>query len=337
MDAKQELTWFIIIIIALGIIWVSAGGLKSLTKTSPLIKAETGPAATTSENGSWFRFLFSGFSSGNLFGQFNYSSSSNSTVSHGEVIYGGNTIVNNNKTGGKTYYGADNPPGPIVETKDTISIDTVYPSYDQQGTAGGEYVQISASDNNKNKILLTGMLLKSRMTGNQANIGEGVAVYYSNNLNKTEPVFISPGQTVYVITGRSPIGYSFRINKCTGYLNNYYQNFIVSLPNSCPLIKSYPLPARPNALKDNCLDFLDTISSCQTEFSFASDLAEDCKTFITDRANYPRCVADFSNDKDFLGDSWNIYLGRDDSLWKSKREIIDLVDQQGNVISTYTY
>ena len=227
--------------------------------------------------------------------------------------------------------------GPLSQSKRRCTINAVYPSNYSDGQSGQEYVQISASGTNQNKILLTGMLLKSRMTGNQANIGEGVNLYYSNTLNQTAPIFLAPGQTAYIITGRSPLGYSFRTNKCIGYLNNYNQNYIVSIHSNCPAIISYPLPARPNAFQDNCLNFLNSISSCQTFFSFPSDLSEACKTFITDRANYPRCVADFSNDENFLSDDWRIYLGRDESLWKSQREIIDLLDSQGNVMSTYTY
>lgn len=340
-DAGTELKWFIAIVIAIGFIWIASGGLKSATKNSPVIKAVSGETAssTSSQKGSWFSFLFPWASGGNT--TFGFTPTVNPTGgTHGQV-YG----YNQNGTGGGssgnqsggTYYGADNPPGPVVETKDSILIESVNPSGDEQGKADGEYIQISTPDTNKKKILLTGMLFKSRMTGNQASLGEGVNLYYSNTLNKAEPVFLAPGQTAYVITGKSPLGYSFRTNKCIGYLNNYYKNFIVPFSSRCPSIKSYPLPARPNAFKDNCLDFLDGIGSCQAFFEFPSDLADECRTFITDRATYQRCVADFSNDQNFLGNEWRVYLGRGDSLWKDRREIVDLIDQQGNIVSTYTY
>ena len=58
MDAKQELTWFIIIIIVVGVLWISVGGLKSPTKNSPVIQAVPGGTATTSQEGGWFSFLF---------------------------------------------------------------------------------------------------------------------------------------------------------------------------------------------------------------------------------------------------------------------------------------
>lgn len=344
MDAKQELTWFIIIVAAIGVLWFVSGGLKSPTKNSPVVQAAPGSnTATTSKSGSWFSFLFPWSSGRNnqKFSLFNFTPPTYSTGSQNNAYDSNGNISNgnqnNNPSYGNTLYGADNPPGPAAQQKDALSIDFVSPSYDQQGNSGQEYMQISAPDTNKNPILLTGMLLKSRMTGNQANIGEGVNLYYSNTINQTAPIFIYPGQTADIITGRSPIGYSFRTNKCIGYLNNYYQNFVIAPYSNCPAIINYPLPSRPNAFNDDCLNFLKSIGSCQTSFSFPSNLTYDCKNFITDRANYTRCVADFSNDGDFLGNNWNIYLGRDGSLWKTQREIIDLVDSRGNVISTYTY
>ena len=175
------------------------------------------------------------------------------------------------------------------------------------------------------------------MTGNQVDIRTGATVYYANAVNSLESISVNPGDIVNIMTGRSPIGYSFKINKCTGYLKNSTQNFIVALPTVCPRITDYPLPARPNAFNDKCLEFLNTVSSCETENKYPDGLQLSCKTFVAERANYSRCVTDFGNDKNFLSPDWRIYLARDYAIWKTKREIIDLIDQKGNVISTYTY
>ncbi len=340
MDAKQELTWFIIILVAVGLIWIASGGLNSPTKNSPVIEAvPNNSASSTAEGGGWLSFFFPWSINNNKINS--NLTPTGGTISHGKITSGSvSGSVNNpesNSAYGNTYYGADNPPGPAIEAPDTLKIRTIRYSYDQQGLSDGEYIQIEAPSTNKNKMLLTGMLLKSRMTGNQADIGEGVNLYYINSVNQKSPIFLSPGQTAYVITGRSPLGYSFRLNKCIGYMNSYYQNFIVNFSTNCPRVISYPLPARPNALNDTCLDFLKTISSCRSKINFSANLTPECKTFVTDRASYPRCVADFSNDADFLEDEWRVYLGRDASLWKSQREIVDLIDQQGNVVGTYTY
>jgi cell division protein FtsX len=43
------------------------------------------------------------------------------------------------------------------------------------------------------------------------------------------------------------------------------------------------------------------------------------------------------NDQGFYDPTWWVYLGRDDSLWKTRREIIDLLDQNGKIIDSTTY
>jgi hypothetical protein len=175
------------------------------------------------------------------------------------------------------------------------------------------------------------------MTGNQQDIREGISVYYINSVNAKESIFLKPGETAYVISGRSPFGYSFKTNKCIGYLSNDNQPFVISLPGGCPSILDYPLPARPNAFSDNCLDFLKRVPTCTSRIKYPTNIETACRNFVEERMSYNRCVADFGNDPNFLGAEWRVYLGRDEAMWKYRREIIDLVDQKGNLISTFTY
>ena len=324
------------IIIAVGILWLISGGPKSPTKDSLFIK----PVATgsTASGSGWFGFLFPGFGGMNQ--------TNNATTGSGEIslptvklseynIPGQSNIGTNPKT--NTLYGADNPPGPVTNEPDTLTINYVAASYEQDDKAGNEYLTITAPETNKKALNLTGMILKSRMTGNQADIREGINVYYANALNSVEPILLKPGETASIISGRSPLGYSFKTNKCIGYLKKSNQNFVVSLPGGCPRVTAYPLPARPNQFNDACLDFLSSIGSCQTVTNYPDGLQSSCKNFVAERTNYSRCVADFGNDLNFLGKEWLIYLNHEYSLWKERREIVDLIDQRGNILSTYTY
>lgn len=340
-SAKKELIWLIVIVVGIFFIWIVSGGPKSMTKNSPVIQPVAGQQSSTT--GGWFSFLFPKFGSANNSYTVGATSSSGGRLSgntvRGNVIKSGaadnSTISVDKQT--KTLYGADQPPGPIINVPDKIQITSVSRSSDSTGKSDSEYVVLSAPSTNQKPILLTGMLLKSRMTGNQVDIRNGVKVYYANSINSDEPINLNPGETAYIITGRSPVGYSFKINKCIGYLNNNYQKFIIGLPGGCPRVTDYPLPARPNAFNDSCLDFLSTIKSCQTVSKYPDNLQPTCRTFVAERANYSRCVTDFGNDANFLGKEWRIYLGRDYASWKTRREIVDLIDQKGNVISTYTY
>lgn len=228
-------------------------------------------------------------------------------------------------------------PGPIIQQPDTLKISQISRSYAEDGAVGDEYTVITAPGTNQKPMLLTGMLLKSRMTGKQQDIRDGIPVYYANSINQKEAVFLKPGETAYIISGKSPLGYSFKTNKCIGYIANNYQNFVIGLPGGCPHVLDYPLPSRPNAFSDNCLDFLRRVGSCQSSIRYPSNIEAACKNFVEERTNYNRCVADFGNDPNFLGNEWRMYLNREESLWKTRREIVDLLDQKGNLINSYVY
>jgi hypothetical protein len=237
------------------------------------------------------------------------------------------------------YYGSEQVKNPPAVNTDKIFISGVATDgYSSSNQETSEYLTISAPSSNKNKFLITGLTLKSRMTGQQTQIGEAVTTYYSNSQNARTAVFLAPGESALVITRRSPIGQSFKVNKCMGYLTQY-QTFYPYVSTYCPLVSDYPYPERPNAFTDQCLNFLDSIGSCRSVSTdyVPQGLPQNCLSFATERANYSRCVADFANDKDFFHQDWRIYLGRSSSLWKTSREIIDVIDSKGNILSTYTY
>ncbi len=347
MDAVKELKWFVAGIIILGVIWIAAGGLKSVTKNNPFVRPAA-PLSTGGTYGSSNRLMSVLFpwarvsTSSNPLGAPKPGRNSSLPISQGALPIVNNTQLIGMRTaiGGTkgNYYGADKPPGPTINVPDTVKIVRVQPSADYESDApADEYLEITAPLTNQKPYLLTGMLLKSRMTGNQQDIRDGIPLYYTNTVNQRETIFLKPGETAYVISGRSPLGYSFKINKCIGYLDNTTQSWVIGLPAGCPGILDYPLPARPNAFSDNCLDFLKRVGSCQSRFRYPTNIEDACKNFVAERMSYTRCVADFGNDPNFLGPEWRIYLSREVRLWKSRREIVDLLDQKGNLISTHSY
>ena len=62
-----------------------------------------------------------------------------------------------------------------------------------------------------------------------------------------------------------------------------------------------------------------------------------CQAFIFSRINYNQCVANYRNDRDFLQGDWHLYLDRTTRLWKSKREVIQLLDKNGKIIDSRMY
>ncbi|MEK7574606.1 MAG: hypothetical protein AAB511_00020, partial [Patescibacteria group bacterium] len=202
------------------------------------------------------------------------------------------------------------------------------------GSISGEYIAIQASSKNKEKVLVTGLRLESRVSGRGANIAKGVTLVFQNQINSEAPIYLGQGETAYVITGRSPLGTSFKLNKCTGFFNQY-QTFNPSLPSRCPRTTEFDLPptsATGVRYDDACRTYINSLPSCRVILNPPNYLSPECVRYVTNEISYSKCVSKYKNDSDFYDSSWRIYLGRDEILWKTSRELIHLVDQDGKVI-----
>ena len=52
--------------------------------------------------------------------------------------------------------------------------------------------------------------------------------------------------------------------------------------------------------------------------------------------NYDR--TEFRRDDDkFFKNEWRIFLGRNEEQWRTKREVIRLLDKDGRIVDVYTY
>jgi len=209
----------------------------------------------------------------------------------------------------------------------------------QASVPGREYLEIVASQNNTQPINITEWQLKSAVTGRQGKIGKGVYLLYSGQVNVEQQIFLSPGERAFIITGRSPKGVSFRLNTCTGYFEQF-QDFTPALPKECPRPIDEDLPIGPNGLNDQCIDYIETLPRCTAHVKgLPSFLADNpvCQEYIGEFINYSGCIKIHKNDSDFYKPKWRIFLGRNQELWKQKRETILLLDDKGKVVDSVSY
>jgi len=203
-------------------------------------------------------------------------------------------------------------------------------------SSSGEYVTLRAASANKDKILLTGLRLESVSSGRSVTIGKGVQMPFQNQINVEQPIYLSPGDTAYIITGQSPLGVSFKLNICTGFFNQF-QGFTPSIPSRCPAPRSEPLPPPENQYNDQCIDYINSLPGCQVIIQPPASISPECQRYVTTEISYTKCVNSHKNDKNFYEPDWRVYLNHSDALWKSKREIIHLVDKGGKIIDVVTY
>ncbi|MDQ5949226.1 MAG: hypothetical protein QG589_352 [Patescibacteria group bacterium] len=201
-----------------------------------------------------------------------------------------------------------------------------------------EYVTIRMDSNATTTIPITGWTLKSMASGVSVTIPKGTYLYFTGMLNAEENIILSPGDTAYILTGISPNGSNFKVNKCSGYLSQF-QTFYPYLYTNCPAPRNEDLSSIPKrVVNDACFDYIDSMSSCriQTE-SLPMNWSYECTHFIYDKINYNSCINTHKGDADFYQKEWRIHLKRSERLWKDRRESIQLIDLNGKIVDTITY
>lgn len=195
-------------------------------------------------------------------------------------------------------------------------------------SADTEYLTIQANSNNQERIKITGWTLTSTTTNNTINIPKSTTLYFSNSINSEEDIYLYPGETAYIITGKSPIGYGFKTNKCSGYLTQY-NSFTPYLYTNCPHPSKEDLSSIPNRVSnEECFDLINSYPTCRIqETPLSNKYTSECQDFIYKKINYPNCINVHKNDKDFWGKEYRIYLKRNDKLWRNGRETIIIYDE----------
>lgn len=209
---------------------------------------------------------------------------------------------------------------------------------------------ISATDPEEEYIILSvpygatatsllGWKLVNATTDEGASFPQGTALPSSGRVNALSAITLQPGEEAIVVTGRSPVGLSFRENMCTGYLEDR-QNFVPPLSAACPT----PYEEFQRFYDDNdqedydrCQSYVFTLPHCATETDIPADVPNSCESFIESTLTYNGCVARHRNDPSFAGRTWRIYLGQKEELWERSRGTILLLDEQNAVVDAVSY
>ncbi|MHB8661046.1 MAG: hypothetical protein ACYC75_03925 [Minisyncoccota bacterium] len=201
-----------------------------------------------------------------------------------------------------------------------------------------EYIEIDVAQDASMPIDLTGWTLESDATGDAVVIPKGTEVPTSGIVNEAQDIVLVPGERALVISGQSPIGASFRENKCIGYFSTF-QNFSPPLPQDCP-VPSDELSAfyGTGYIRDAaCIDYVNSLSRCQVALTPPPGASSACQSFLIKYLNYNGCVDAHRSDADFEGDTWRLYLGRTNSMWRTKNELVKLLDINGKTVDAFSY
>jgi len=198
-----------------------------------------------------------------------------------------------------------------------------------------EYIEIKASSGNKNLISLDNWVLKNS-SGRSAIINKASKLPLTGMVNVETPFFLNPGEKAIITSGRSPIGVSFQVNKCSGYLEQF-QYFSPPLPADCPSPAS-DIYINNQSLGQTCGSYISTLPRCEIYTAeVPSGLSAECVSYIRNTINYNSCVELHKNEFDFFKPEWRIYLGRNIELWENENDLIRLYDHTGSLVDSKSY
>lgn len=209
----------------------------------------------------------------------------------------------------------------------------------RETTPDTEYLTLDISYRNTEPIVLTGWTLQSMITNTSVTIGQATKVSTSGNVDIEQPLLAQARDRITVLTGHSPIGISFQLNKCSGYLEQF-QDFNPPISRQCPAAEDELrfADSDPAQFGDACLRFIDNLPRCEYQInSLPEAFPDSCHLFITEKINYSSCVKNHRDDVDFFQPEWRVYLKGESQLWQKEREIIRLLDSSGKTVDVFSY
>jgi hypothetical protein len=321
-------SWFFIgVFIFIFLVWIITGGpMHPISFSGPTLASpqELG-------GGSYLSFPRAAFGIG---GGTNVSlpgsSSGGGALDGASLISGGSGQANTPTLIGGATFGNPSPYRNVISLSHSVS--------GAGSTAGTEYLTLSVADGAGVPVDISGWTIESEATGNAMTIPQGTELPSSGIVNAAQDIVLTPGEHAYLISGRSPIGASFRENKCIGYFSSY-QKFSPSLPQNCPspsdeLLANYGSTYIRDAA---CINYMNTLSRCQVALTPPTGATSACQSFVVKYLNYNGCVAVHQGDADFAGDTWHVYLGRTTPMWRTEHEIVKLLDKEGKTVDAFAY
>lgn len=192
---------------------------------------------------------------------------------------------------------------------------------------------IKITNNSKVNIDITGLIIKNQRN-ETINIPQAVEILYMQSGDLSKNLILEPGKSVSIFSGISSVGKNFRLNKCTGYFNNYY-NFSPKLPEECPK----PIDQDIAGLSSNCRNYIKSLKSCAPPNTSDLKVTYDsqCTNYLIGTFNYSNCVANYQVFPDFLRNDWYVYLNRSLEFWNDLHDEAKLLDKSGYIITSYSY
>lgn len=216
---------------------------------------------------------------------------------------------------------------------------TVHLSYGSMGTtpSSEEYLYLEADSGNTGPVSLAGWSLQSVYSGVRIPLPVAAPLFVQGVVNTAQPVSLDPGASALITTGTSPVGVSFRENRCSGFLAQF-QRFTPAIQSRCPAATELvaDTPENRAVLGDSCFWFLQSLPLCTFPRTAPANVSPACFEAARTALSYNRCVQHHKDTRGFLLSQWRIYLNVAHPLWR-ERDTVRLLDASGRVVDVLSY
>ena len=154
--------------------------------------------------------------------------------------------------------------------------------------------------------------------------------------NRESDTILERGNYIYIYFDNSPVHENFRLNMCTGYLNNTAE-FKPLLPKDCPI----PLRSSYVHLSGDCQNYIRSLRRCElpdpdVTNSFMGEDGNKCRAFINENINIGSCERLYGGEPDFLDNEWRLWINRG-TIFDSSHDRVRLYNTKGILIDEYIY
>jgi len=206
-----------------------------------------------------------------------------------------------------------------------------------------EYLAIKANSRNAAPIPITGWRVVSAIpqrdgTISEAYIGNASALPAVGEVNPVYGVTLEPGGEAFLVTGASPFGVSFKVNICSGYLSQF-QEYTPSLARSCPKpIAELQFAKQTIPYLNACDEYVKKLPVCKATFVHTpKEYGTECDQFVKNELTYNGCIENHRYRPQFYSKEWRIFFNEQYELWRNKRDIIKLLDNEGKTVDMFSY
>jgi len=189
-------------------------------------------------------------------------------------------------------------------------------------------------------------------------IPRGVDYIDPNYKYKEEDIILPPYGKAKIIATTSPLGFSFRINKCFGYFLNLrsdLKKFVDYIPYFCKSFSKNELfNLRKQGYSIKCLDFIKRLSCPPKPLDLEKMISDPkCMKLLENLYTYHGCYYANINSEDFITKNWIIFIPTPTTtiydtvtsrfketyknLYETRYEEIKIYDDKNLLVNSYIY